>query len=166
MPMAARRTRVPGSHRASRPRRGTGDDGFVGGFEGLLFGSLLFVAGTLLVAHAWAVIDTKAATQEAARQAARTYVAAPSAAVALSTAETAATDALAGYGRDPARSEVRLASGSFGRCERITISVSYPAPLLVLPFVGRIGTAEEVRSVASELVDPYRSGLSGSATCA
>jgi hypothetical protein len=137
----------------------------VGGFEGLLFGSLLFVAGTLLVAHAWAVIDTKAATQEAARQAARTYVAASSAAAAYSSAEMAAADALTGYRRDPSRSEVSLASGSFGRCQRITISVAYPAPLLILPFVGRVGTGHEVRSVASELVDPYRSGLPGSATC-
>ncbi len=137
----------------------------MGGFEGLLFGSLLFVAGTLLVAHAWAVIDTKAATEEAARQAARTYVAASSAPAALSSAETAAADALTGYGRDPSRSKVSLASGSFGRCQRITISVSYPAPALILPFAGRIGTGEEVRSLASELVDPYRSGLPGWATC-
>jgi hypothetical protein len=145
--------------------RGTGEAGFVGGFEGLLFGFLLFVAGTLLVAHAWAVLDTKAATEEAARQAVRTYVAASSPAVALSSAETAAGNALAGYGRLPSRSEVNLASGLFGRCQRVTISVSYPAPLLVLPFVGRVGTGEEVRSVASELVDPYRSGLPGSAEC-
>jgi hypothetical protein len=153
------------SRRVDRPGRGSGEGGFVGGFEGLLFGSLLFVAGTLLIAHAWAVLDTKAATEEAARQAARTYVAASSAPTALSSAEAAAADALNGYGRDPARSEVSLASGSFGRCQRVTISVSYPAPLLILPFVGRIGTGEGVRSVASELVDPYRSGLPGSATC-
>src|SRR4029077_5031445 len=37
-----------------------GEQGFVGGFEGLLFGLLIFVAGTLLATHAWAVIDTKA----------------------------------------------------------------------------------------------------------
>ena len=150
----------------SWPRRGSGDAGFVGGFEGLLFGLLLFVVGTLLVAHTWAVIDTKAATEEAARQAARTYVGASSPATALSSAQTAAADALIGYGRDPSRSEVSLASGSFGRCQRVTMSVSYPAPVLILPFVGRIGTGEGVKSLASELVDPYRSGLSGSATCA
>lgn len=165
MRVRARWARRDDSCEWSGPRRGTGEAGFVGGFEGLLFGSLLFVAGTLLVAHAWAVIDTKAATQEAARQAARTYVEAPSSAVALSSAETAAAEALAGYGRVPSRSEVNLASGSFGRCQRVTISVSYPAPLLVLPFVGRVGSGEEVRSVDSELVEPYRSGLPGSATC-
>jgi hypothetical protein len=137
----------------------------VGGFEGLLFGLLLFVVGTLLVGYAWAVVDTKAAAEEAARQAARTYVEAPSAPVAASSAQQAADAALAGYGRDPARAAVRLAAGSFGRCQRITISVSYPAPLVMLPFVGRLGSGQSVRADHSELVDPFRSGLPGVAAC-
>ncbi len=141
-------------------------DGFVGGFEGLLFGFLLFVAGTLLISYAWAVVDTKAATEEAARQAARTYVEASSATLAASSARSAAASALAGYGRDPSRATVDLAVGSFGRCERVTISVEYPAPLLALPFVGRVGTGQHVRADNSELVDPYRTGLSGTAECA
>ena len=153
---------------ATQPRRRVGADhesGFVGGFEALLFGFLLFVAGTLLIAHAWAVVDTKAAASEAARQAARTYVEAPSAALALTSAQAAAAAALTGYGRDPAQAVVELKSGSFGRCQRVTISVSYPAPLLVLPFVGRVGTGGAVRAQNSELVDPYRTGLPGTATC-
>jgi hypothetical protein len=148
-----------------RDGRGSGEAGFVGGFEGLLFGLLLFVVGTLLVGYAWAVVDTKAAAEEAARQAARTYVEAPSAPVAASSARQAADAALAGYGRDPARAAVRLAAGSFGRCQRITISVSYPAPLVVLPFVGRLGSGQSVRAAHSELVDPFRSGLPGVAAC-
>ena len=141
-------------------------DGFVGGFEGLLFGFLLFVAGTLLISYAWAVVDTKAATEEAARQAARTYVEASSATLAASSARSAAAAALAGYGRDPNRATVDLAVGSFGRCERVTISVEYPAPLLALPFVGRVGTGQDVRADSSELVDPYRTGLPGTSECA
>jgi cytochrome bd-type quinol oxidase subunit 2 len=165
-PRAGRRPRGSCAPGAFDVRPGAGESGFVGGFEGLLFGFLLFVAGTLLIVHAWAVLDTKTATEEAARQAARTYVAASSAAVAASSAEMAAADALTGYGRQPSMAKVGVATGSFGRCQRVTISVSYPAPLLVLPFVGRLGTAEEVRSVNSQLVDPYRSGLPGTATCA
>jgi hypothetical protein len=140
-------------------------DGFVGGFEGLLFGLLLFVAGTLLIGYAWGVVDTKAATEEAARQAARTYVEASSATLAGPSARSAAATALAGYGRDPNRATVGVAVGSFGRCERVTISVGYPAPLLALPFVGRVGSGQDVRADNSELVDPYRSGLPGTATC-
>jgi hypothetical protein len=141
------------------------DAGFAGGFEGLLFGLLLFVAGTLLVAYAWAVVDTKAAMEDAARQGARTFVEAPSPGAAVEAAEQSAADAVVGYGRVPSRADVSFAAGSFGRCQRVTISVSYPAPLLVLPFVGRIGTGQRVRAEHSELVDPYRTGLPGTAAC-
>jgi hypothetical protein len=159
------RHRVDGGHPAAPLVRGTGDAGFAGGFEGLLFGLLLFVAGTLLVAYAWAVVDTKAAMEDAARQGARTFVEAPSPGPAVGAAEQSAADALIGYGRVPSRAVVSLAAGSFGRCQRVTISVSYPAPLLVLPFVGRIGTGQRVRAEHSELVDPYRTGLPGTAAC-
>jgi hypothetical protein len=159
------RGRVDGEHPGAPIVGGTGDAGFAGGFEGLLFGFLLFVAGTLLVAYAWAVVDTKAAMEDAALQGARTFVEAPSPGPAISAAEQSAADALIGYGRVPSRAEVSLAAGSFGRCQRVTISVSYPAPLLVLPFVGRIGTGQRVRAEHSELVDPYRSGLPGTAAC-
>jgi hypothetical protein len=142
-----------------------GEDGFAGGFEGLLFGMLIFVAGTLLVAFAWGVIDTKTAVTEAARQAARTYVEAPDSAAAATEAQAAADAALQGYGRNPGRARVTVISGSFARCGRITISVSYPAPLFYLPFLGRLGTSETVTADHSELVDPYRTGLPGTAEC-
>jgi hypothetical protein len=149
-----------------KPSRGRGEQGFVGGFEGLLFGVLLFVIGTLLVAHAWATVDTKFAVVEAAKQAARTYVEAPSAGAAGTEAQQAADQALAGYGRDPRRAEVRLLAGEFGRCQRITIEVSYPAPLLELPVVGKVGTGQAVKADHSELVDPYRTALPGTSACA
>jgi hypothetical protein len=146
-----------------RPARG--EEGFVGGFEGLLFGVLIFVIGTLLVAFAWGVLDTKTATGEAARQAARTYVEAADAAAAAAQADQAAAAALAGFGRDPARASVSVMSGTFARCSRVTISVSYPAPLLELPLIGNLGRGISVRSQHSELVDPFRSGLPGAASC-
>lgn len=146
--------------------RSRGDDGFAGGFEGLLFGMLLFVGGTLLVAFAWAVVDTKSATVEAARQAARSYVLAPDPSSAAASAQQAADAALSGYGRDPSRARVAVTSGVFERCGRITITISYPAPLFYLPFVGSVGTGDWVKSDNSELVDPFRSGLAGVAQCA
>jgi cytochrome bd-type quinol oxidase subunit 2 len=158
--------RLTRSGAAVRPGRGTGEDGFAGGFEGLLFGLLLFVAGTLLIGYAWAVVDTKAAAEDAARQAARTYVEAASPALAAASAQQAADASLAGFGRTPARAGVALSAGSFGRCQRITISVTYPAPALLLPFIGRVGSGQTVRAEDSELVDPYRSGLPGTAACA
>lgn len=149
--------------RVSTPARG--EDGFVGGFEGLLFGVLLFVMGTLLLAFAWAVVDTKSATGQAAREAARTYVQASDAASAAYDVKVAAAQTLQGYGRDPGRARINLMSGTFGRCDRISVAVSYPAPLLELPIVGALGRGVSVSSRQSELVDPYRSGLPGTATC-
>jgi len=148
--------------RARAPR---GEEGFVGGFAGLLFGMLLFVAGTLLAAYAWGVVDTKTATAEAARQAVRTYVESSDAARATAEADQAADDALTGYGRDPGRARVSISSGPFLRCARVTVTVTYPAPLFYLPFVGRLGSGQAVQALHSELVDPYRSGLAGVATC-
>jgi hypothetical protein len=146
---------------------GAGEEsGFVGGFEGLLFGLLLFVVGTLLVATAWATVDTKFAVDAAARQAVRTYVEAPDAEAAGPQSEDAAIAALTGYGRSPAQAGVRLVAGGFVRCDRVTIQVSEPAPVLILPWIGRVGSGERVTAEHSELVDPFRSGLPGASTCA
>jgi hypothetical protein len=139
--------------------------GFVGGFEGLLFGLLLFVVGTLLVAGAWAVVDTKFAVDAAARQAVRTYVEAPEAALAGPEAEQAALATLRGYGRSTSEAEVRLVSGGFVRCRRVTIQVTERSPMLVLPWIGRVGSGQAVGAEHSELVDPFRSGLPGTSTC-
>jgi hypothetical protein len=140
--------------------------GFVGGLWGWIFGLLIFVVGTLLVARTWAVVDTKFAVDAAARQAVRTYVQAPSAAAAGPQADQAADVALSGYGRRPGLAEITLVSGNFSRCSLITIKVTYPAPLLVLPWLGRVGRSGEVSATHSELVDPFRSGLPGTSSCA
>ena len=140
------------------------EEGFAGGLAGLLFGVLVFLLGTLLVAYGWAVVETKAAVVDAARQAARTYVEAPDALDAYSSARTAADDSLAAKGRNPARADLKISSGGFGRCERVTITVSYPAPMVVLPLSALL-RGSTVRAEHSEIVDPYRSGLAGSAAC-
>jgi hypothetical protein len=148
-------------------RRGDdGESGFAGGLEGLLFGLLLFVVGTLLVAAAWAAVDTKFAVDAAARQAVRSYVEAADSAVAGPQAQEAAVATLAGYGHSGSAASVRVIEGSFARCTRVTIQVSEPSPMLVLPWIGRVGSAGRVSAVHSELVDPFRSGLPGTSTCA
>jgi hypothetical protein len=131
----------------------------------LVFGLLIFVVGTLLAANAWAVVDTKFAADAAARQAVRTYVEAPDASAAAAGAVQSADDALASYGRAPSRAILSFSSGAFGRCQRVTIKVRYRAPLVDLPFIGNMGEAESINAQHSELVDPYRTDLPGSATC-
>lgn len=131
----------------------------------MLFGLLVFFAGGLLVAYAWAVVDTKLAVGDAASLAARVYVQAPDAATATADAQAAADQSLQGWGRDPSLAVVQLAAGTFARCSRITIEVRYPAPVFELPWLGRVGRGQVVTAEQSELVDPFRSGLPGAATC-
>lgn len=145
-------------------RHARGDAGFAGGLAGLLFGVLAFLFGTILVAYGWAVVQTKAAVVDAARQAARTYVEAPDSLHAYDSARDAAYNSLAAKGRIPAHAALRITTGGFGRCERITIAVSYPAPVVVVP-LGSVLGGSTIKAEHSEIVDPYRSGLPGSATC-
>ena len=137
-----------------------------GGIEAVVLGVLVFVAGVLIVANAWGVLDAKLAASSAAREAARAYVEAPSAGSAFAAAEAAAGEAMTGHGRSPARTTVVLLAGSFARCQRVTFEVRYPVPMLTVPFLGAAGTGFTARARHSEVVDPYRSGVPGTATCA
>ena len=164
-------TRAGRGHRSRPPTRGKdgsagrqarrGDDGFAGGLEGLVFGLLFFVAGTLLVVNIWGYVDTKMAVDTAARQAARSYVEAATVGDATIAAREAADEALSGYGRNPPLARIGLGGGAWGRCQRVTVSVAYTAPIFRIPFVGPVGAADTIRADHSELIDPYRSGLPG-----
>jgi anti-sigma-K factor RskA len=139
--------------------------GQLGGIEGVAFGVLVFVIGTLIIANAWAAIDAKLAAASAAREAARAYVESTDPAVADEAAHDAAAEALAGYGRDPNRMVVKHDAGTLGRCDRVTFTVEYPVTLGAIPLVGRPAKTFVAASRHSELVDPYRSGLSGESHC-
>jgi len=143
----------------------SGDRGQVGGIEALPFGLLIFVVGALLIANAWAVVDAKFATDAAARQAARTFVEGSDPGTALDAATSAARDAISGHGRDPDRAEIRAVGVPLlERCARAVFEVVYAVPALSIPLIGGYGRAPfRVRSTHSELVDPFRNGLPGSA---
>lgn len=145
--------------------RARGDAGQVGGIEALPFGLLVFVVGALLIANAWAVVDAKFATDAAAREAVRTFVEGADPSSARDDAIDAGLAAIAGHGRDPDRATVGpVGHAVLRRCERVTFAAEYEVPALTLPFIGGYGTAPfRVRSTHSELVDPFRSGVPGSA---
>jgi hypothetical protein len=145
--------------------RARGDAGQVGGIEAIPFGLLVFVVGSLLIANAWAVVDAKFATDAAARQAVRTFVEGTDPAAARQDAVDAGLAAIDGHGRDPARASVQpVADAVLERCERVTFEAEYDVPALSLPFIGGFGGGPfHVRSTHSELVDPFRSGVPGSA---
>jgi hypothetical protein len=140
--------------------------GQLGGIEAAVFGVLILVLGTLVVANAWGVIDAKLAASAAAREAARAYVEAPTAETAPGAARAAADAAIAGYGRDAARLDLARLTGTFGRCVRVTFEARYPVPMISIPLLGRTGGGFIVRARHSEIVDPYRRGIPGGATCA
>lgn len=147
------------------PRRCRGDRGQVGGIEALPFGLLIFVVGSLLIANAWAVVDAKFATDAAARQAVHTFVEASDPGAAMGQAQEAGFASIEAHGRDPHRSIVRpVGDPELVRCERVTFEVVYEVPALSLPFIGGYGRAPfQVRSTHSEVVDPFRSGVEGTA---
>lgn len=143
-----------------------------GGIEALPLALLVFVVGALLIANAWAVIDAKLAASSAAREATRTYVEAPGSLTsdeAFRAARSAAEAAFAAQRGSSRPPELRLVSGDGGareRCTRVTAEATYRVPAITVPWVGGFGRGFTVRARHSEIVDPFRSGLSGSATCA
>ena len=141
------------------------DRGQVGGIEVIPFGLLIFVVGGLLVANAWAVIDAKMAVTSVAREAARSYVEAPDERTASERAVAAGRAAIVGHGRDAGRLRLEPDATDFARCGQVTFAASYPVPAITLPWIGGFGRSFTVRASHSELVDPYRSGLPGAASC-
>lgn len=134
------------------------DDGAqVAGVEAIPLGVLIFVVGALLVANAWAVIDTKMAVTSAAREAARTFVESTDPSSALARADAAAREAVASYGRDPSRLDLRGGEGAraLERCRPVTFTAAYPLRAIRLPLIGGL-TDLTVRASHTEVVDPFR----------
>lgn len=135
-----------------------------GGAEVLPLGVLVLVAGMLLAANAWAVVDARGATSSAAREAVRAYVESPDAESALARANAAAHEALAAHGRDPQRLtlELRHPDGTgWQRCASVEATVAYRVALVELPFRGGFGDSSVVRATHAGVVDPWRSGVGG-----
>ncbi len=148
---------------ATRPWRG--QRGAIAGIEALPFGMLLFVAGTLFIANIWAVIDAKLAVTNAAREAARAYVEADDADSAYAAATDVAYETLDALGRtDRARIPIDapVLDGPFGRCTRVTITIHYRTPALAVPWLGGLGNGIDSVATHSEVIDPYRRGLTES----
>ena len=147
------------------------DESGQGGFEALPLGLLVFVVGALLIANAWAVVDAKLGVSSAAREATRTYVEAPPGLPpdeAFAAARSAAEAAFAAQRGSSRRPDIRLVAGdgrARDRCTRVTAEATYRVPALTVPWVGGLGHGFTVRARHSEIVDPFRSGLSGTATC-
>ena len=142
--------------------------GAVGGVEGLAFGVLIFVMGTLVIANAWSVIDTKMAVSAAAREAARAYVESGSPSGEAS-ARRAAEATMRGHGHRSEDVVVEITSDgnltAYRRCESAIATVTAAVPQVALPLLGRHASVTSVQATHAEVIDPYRSGLEGTAAC-
>jgi hypothetical protein len=142
-------------------RRLGDESGFVGGFEALPFGFLVFVVGTLLLVNAWAVFDCHMAASAAAREAVRTFVeSSGSDSDARRSGEDAAVAALEGQGKADARMHLTWSGAELVRCRPVTVTVRYDVPTIAVPWIGAFGGGFLTTSAHhTEIVDPYRSGL-------
>ena len=141
-------------------RRLADERGVVGGFEALPFGFLVFVAGSLLLANAWAVFDGHLAASAAAREAVRSFVeASGSSDEARAAGTSAAEEALRGHGKDVGRMSIRWDGAVLERCQPVTATVTYEVPTVVVPWIAAFGAVLSTSATHSERVDPYRSGL-------
>lgn len=139
--------------------------GAVGGVEVLPFGFLIFVAFSLVIANAWAVVDAKLAVEAAAREAGRAYVEAHDPDTAHSAADAAARQAISGAGRDPARLSVTAEGGPYERCEVVDHFTAYEVAGLKIPFVGSFGSSFTVRGHHRSVVDPFASAPGRNNSC-
>lgn len=144
--------------------RRRGEAGQVGGLDALVFGVVVFVLGVLVIANSWGVIDAKLAASSAATNAARAYVQLVSSDPAAA-ARAAAAQAISDSGRSVTRMTLTL-TGTPSRCGSVLAVVAYRVPVVSVPLLGGFGDGFTVRASHAELLDPYRSGLSGEARCA
>lgn len=147
-----------------------GERGQAGGMEVLPFGLLIFVAGTLLIANIWGVVDAKFATDAAARETARWVVERAGRSISPDGLRDGAAEiavaTLADHGRHgPVEVRIGPDGASFVRCERIEVTVAIEVPAIRIPFLGGFGDDFDVRATHAELIDPTRSGVDGTATC-
>lgn len=142
------------------------DSGQVAGIEVIPFGFLMFVVGALLLANAWAVVDTKMAVTAAAREAARSYAESNNAEAAswVAIQRANATMEGQGHGLEPLNTEIVLPNG-WARCSPVEITVHTQVAAIGLPFVGGFGRTFSVSAHHREIIDPYRSGFVGAARC-
>lgn len=137
------------------------EDGFVGGFEALPFGFLVFIVGSLLLVNAWAVFDCHMAASAAAREAVRAFVESSGSATGARLAgQDAAVAALEGQGKDDARMHLSWNGAELVRCQPVTVTITYDVPTIAVPWIGAFGGGVlQTTAHHTEIVDPYRSGL-------
>ncbi|MFI5044338.1 MAG: hypothetical protein ACHQDC_06060 [Acidimicrobiales bacterium] len=147
---------------ASRGPRRRGQGGFVAGSDGLIFGTLVLLCGSLMIVNAWAAIDTRIALDSAAREYLRTYGEQPDGTTARAAGERAARTVLSRRGTNPSdltfTTEPRVES--FGPCQLAEVGLTVTVPAIEVPFLEGVGS-RSVSVTHTELVDAHRETSAG-----
>jgi hypothetical protein len=139
--------------------------GVVGGVEVLPFGLLIFVAGTLVILHAFSIVNAKLAVADAAREGARAAIDNVEADQAASVATAAARRAFGGSGLPQDQLFVTITGPPAGRCGLLAVTAAYRVPGIRVPVVSAFRHPTTVRSTYREHVERFGSGATGDATC-
>lgn len=141
---------------------GMSESGQAAGLESVPFGILVFIAGVILVVNLWAVVDTRAALDGAARDYLRAYTSAPSAAIGRQRGAEAATAAIGGRRRE-FLVRIEAPNEPFGPCRPATVTIELEVPAIRAPFLGSMGH-RIVRATQTELVQAYGAAASEPST--
>ena len=141
---------------ATAPTRHRGQAGVLAGAEGVLFATLILLTGSLALVNVWAIIDTRAALDAAAREYLRSYTEQSTPDMALGAGDAAARDLLRRRGA-PVRDLLITVpdAAAFGPCEPSVVTIEATVPAARLPFLDDLG-ARRIHVVHRELVDPHR----------
>jgi hypothetical protein len=139
----------------------TSERGVAAGLDALLFGTLILLAGAVLIVNLWSVVESRTALDAAAREYLRTYTASADGASASVRGEHAARTVLDQRGTPMRALEITAPDTTrFGPCESSTVRLTAVVPAVELPFLARLG-ALEVSVTATELVPPHREVTAG-----
>jgi hypothetical protein len=144
----------------SRVRRT--DRGQAAGIETVPFGILVFVAGTLVVVNAWALVTARSGAASVAREYLRAYTHASSQAEGIRRADAVAAIVAREEGFGAA--DVRIDDPrSWGPCVLAEVTVRVRVPEIRAPFLGGFGSMDVVvthrnRIDAFRVHDPGSSG--------
>lgn len=138
----------------NRPRRG--ERGVIAGGEGLAFGVLILLAGSLALINIWAIVDTRTALDAASREYLRTYTEQSSAGEALLLGDASARRVLHSRGTRTKDLTITVEQpAGFGPCSAVTVRISATVHWFKVPFLDGFGDAV-VTAENRELVDAHR----------
>jgi len=133
--------------------------GVVGGAEGLLFGMLILVGGTLMIVSAWAVLDRRMALDAAAREYLRSYTEQPDQMSAERAGRSAALQVLGARSTNTGNVSILVeTTNGFGPCAMATVQLTSSVRWLKVPFMqsDSAGDHTTITVTHDELIDAHR----------